>query len=119
MQGVATVRIAELDGIHLTAGAYAAVILTATFASVRTAGISGAGMIMLSMVLTSVGLPIDGIAMIMGIDRIVDMCRTAMNVLGDAVYAMIVADKEGAFDRRVFEAGGLLEVQARLSRRGF
>lgn len=104
MQGVAAVFIAELYSVPLTMGAYMTIIATATLASIGTAGIPGSGMIMLSMVLTSVGLPIEGIAMIMGIDRFVDMCRSVMNILGDATCTMIIADQEGELDRSVFEA---------------
>ena len=89
MQGVAVVFIAEAYGMLGT------VILTATLASVGTAGVPGVGLVTLAMVLTSVGLPTEGIALIMGIDRILDMTRTAVNVTGDAVCTTIVAHKEG------------------------
>jgi Na+/H+-dicarboxylate symporter len=95
MQGVAVVFIAAVYNIDLTLGDYIAVILTATLASVGTAGVPGVGLIMLSMVLTQVGLPVEGIALIMGVDRILDMTRTAVNITGDAVCTLIIAKSEG------------------------
>lgn len=71
------------------------VLLTATLASIGTAGVPGVGIIMLSMVLTSVGLPVEAIALILGVDRLLDMCRTAMNITGDAVCAVYVERTEG------------------------
>ena len=95
MQGVAVVFIAAVYGVDLTMGDYVAVILTATLASIGTAGVPGVGLIMLSMVLAQVGLPIEGIALIMGVDRILDMTRTAVNITGDAVCTLIIAQTEG------------------------
>ncbi len=95
MQGVAVVFIAAVYNVDLTLGDYIAVILTATLASVGTAGVPGVGLIMLSMVLTQVGLPVEGIALIMGVDRILDMTRTAVNITGDAVCTLIIAKTEG------------------------
>jgi Na+/H+-dicarboxylate symporter len=95
MQGVAVVFIASVYGVSLSMGDYITVILTATLASIGTAGVPGAGAIMLSMVLAQVGLPIEGIALIMGVDRIIDMNRTAVNVTGDAVCTLIIAKTEG------------------------
>lgn len=102
MQGVAVVFIANAYNIDLTAADFATVILTATIASVGTAGIPSVGLITLSMVLQSVGLPVEGIAMIMGIDRILDMARSAINVSGDASGTIIVANSVGAFDKEKF-----------------
>ncbi len=102
MQGVATVFIAQAFGIDLTLGQYLTVILTATLASIGTAGVPGVGMIMLSMVLTQVGLPVEGIALVLGVDRILDMLRTAVNITGDATVATLVAKSEGHFDKAVF-----------------
>lgn len=102
MQGVASVFVAQLYGVTLTANSYLTIIITATLASIGTAGIPGSGLIMLSMVLTSVGLPVEGIAMIMGIDRFVDMCRSTINILGDAVCTLIIAKGENEFDESVF-----------------
>lgn len=95
MQGVATVFIAQVYGVNLGPADYLAVILTATLASVGTAGVPGVGLIMLSMVLTQVGIPVEGIGLIMGVDRILDMTRTAVNITGDAVCTLIVAKTEG------------------------
>ena len=102
MQGVAVVFIANAYNIDLTATDFATVILTATIASVGTAGIPSVGLITLSMVLQSVGLPVEGIAMIMGIDRILDMARSAVNISGDASGTIIVANSVGAFDKEKF-----------------
>ena len=102
MQGVAVVFIAEAYGIELTPTMLGTVILTATLASVGTAGVPGVGLITLAMVLTSVGLPTEGIALIMGIDRILDMARTAVNVTGDAICTTIVASQAGLVDKEVF-----------------
>ena len=102
MQGVAVVFIAEAYGMELTPSMLMTVILTATLASVGTAGVPGVGLVTLAMVLTSVGLPTEGIALIMGIDRILDMLRTAVNVTGDAVCTTIVANHEGLVDKEVF-----------------
>lgn len=105
MQGVATVFLAQAYGIELTATTLLTVILTATLASVGTAGIPGSGLIMLSMVLAQAGIPIEGIAIIMGIDRLLDMCRTAINIIGDTVCTLIIAKQEGEFDSKIFYEG--------------
>ncbi len=102
MQGVAVVFIAQAFGIELTLANLATVVLTATIASIGTAGVPSVGLVTLAMVLTSVGLPTEGIALIMGIDRILDMLRTAVNITGDAVCTTIVCHQEGALDREVF-----------------
>lgn len=98
-QGCAVIFIANAYGIPLTTGNLITVILTAVLASVGTAGVPGAGMIMLSMVLASIGLPVEGVALIMSIERIVDMFRTAFNVTGDVVATFVSANKEGLVDR--------------------
>lgn len=103
MQGVAVIFIAEAYGIPLGAGGILTVIATATIASIGTAGVPSVGLVTLSMVLTSVGLPTEGIALIMGIDRILDMLRTAVNITGDAVCTTIVSKQEGAFRKEVFD----------------
>ncbi|MBU1311366.1 dicarboxylate/amino acid:cation symporter [Rheinheimera muenzenbergensis] len=102
MQGVATVFIAQVFGVDLTLADYLMVILTATLASVGTAGVPGVGLIMLAMVLQQVGLPVEGIALIIGVDRLLDMTRTAVNVTGDAMVSCIVAKSEKEFDPDVF-----------------
>ncbi|BAP55131.1 sodium:dicarboxylate symporter [Thioploca ingrica] len=104
MQGVATLFIANVYSIHLTNGDYAMVIVTATLASIGTAGVPGVGLIMLAMVLNQVGLPVEGIALIMGVDRLLDMMRTAVNITGDAVAAVIMAKSEGALDHQIYLA---------------
>ena len=93
-QGVCTIFIASCYGISLTLGQQLVVILTATLASVGTAGVPGAGMIMLAMVLQSVGLPTEGIALVAGIDRIFDMGRTTVNITGDAACTVVVSHLE-------------------------
>ena len=102
MQGVAVVFIAQVYGIHLSPADLATVVVTATLASIGTAGVPSVGLVTLSMVLASVGLPIEGIALIMGIDRILDMMRTAVNITGDAVCTTIVAHQEKVLDKEVF-----------------
>lgn len=102
MQGVAVVFIAQAYGIALTPMDYVTVIATATLASIGTAGVPSVGLVTLSMVLTSVGLPIEGIGFIMGIDRILDMSRTAVNITGDAVCTTIVAQQNQALDKEIF-----------------
>ncbi len=102
MQGVATVFVAQLYGIDLSGADYLLVILTATLASIGTAGVPGVGLIMLVMVFNQVGLPVEGIMFIIGVDRLLDMMRTAVNVCGDATIATIVADSEQELDRNVY-----------------
>ena len=104
MQGVAVIFIAQAYGIDLTPSALATVVATATVASIGTAGVPSVGLVTLSMVLTSVGLPTEGIALTMGIDRILDMLRTAVNITGDAVCTTIIARQQGAFKKEVFDA---------------
>ncbi|WP_254693756.1 dicarboxylate/amino acid:cation symporter [Shewanella sp. MEBiC00475] len=102
MQGVATVFIAQVFGIELSIMDYATVVVTATLASIGTAGVPGVGLIMLAMVLNQVGLPVEGIALIIGVDRMLDMIRTAVNVTGDAVATVIIAKSEGEFNEDIF-----------------
>ena len=102
MQGVAVVFVAQAFGITLTPIDYLTVIATATLASIGTAGVPSVGLITLSMVFTSVGLPVEGIALIMGIDRILDMTRTAVNITGDAICTTIVAYQNKDVDIEVF-----------------
>jgi Na+/H+-dicarboxylate symporter len=99
MQGVATVFIANVYAIDLTIADYLTVIMTATLASIGTAGVPGVGLIMLAMVLNQVGLPVEGIALIIGVDRLLDMMRTAVNVTGDAAATIIIAKSENALDK--------------------
>lgn len=102
MQGVATVFIANVYGIELDLLDYLTVIGMAVLASVGTAGVPGVGLIMLAMVFNQVGLPVEGIALIMGVDRLLDMLRTAVNITGDAVVTVIVAKSENSLSVTVF-----------------
>ena len=103
MQGVATVFLANVYGIDLGIGGYLTVVGMAVLASIGTAGVPGVGMVMLTMVLGQVGLPIEGIALILGVDRLMDMIRTAVNITGDAMVTCVVAKSEGQLDRAVFD----------------
>ncbi|MEZ9274846.1 dicarboxylate/amino acid:cation symporter [Vibrio sp. 10N.286.54.B2] len=118
MQGVATAFIAQAYNIDLSMGDYLMVILTATLASVGTAGVPGVGLVMLAMVLNQVGLPLQGIALIMGVDRLLDMIRTAVNITGDSAVSIIVAKSEGALDESRFNdpAAGEKEEEVKLAR---
>ncbi|MBU2428811.1 MAG: dicarboxylate/amino acid:cation symporter [Gammaproteobacteria bacterium] len=102
MQGVATVFIAQVYNIDLTISDYMLVVLTATLASIGTAGVPGVGLVMLAMVLQQVGLPVEGIALIIGVDRLLDMTRTAVNVTGDAMVSCLVGKSEKCMDLDVF-----------------
>ncbi|MDH5299913.1 MAG: dicarboxylate/amino acid:cation symporter [Gammaproteobacteria bacterium] len=113
MQGVATVFIANVYGVELGVTGYLVVIAMAVLASIGTAGVPGVGLIMLAMVLHQVGLPVEGIALIMGVDRLLDMMRTAVNVTGDAMVSVIVAGSENTLDRQRYDdprAGDAEEV---------
>jgi len=112
MQGVATVFIANAYGVELGITGYLTVILMSVLASIGTAGVPGVGLIMLSMVFTQVGLPVEGIGLILGVDRLLDMIRTAVNVSGDAAVSVIVAKSEGKLDESIFndmDAGKITE----------
>ncbi|MGB1191461.1 MAG: dicarboxylate/amino acid:cation symporter [Pseudomonadales bacterium] len=102
MQGVATVFIAQVYQIDIGLAGYLTVILTATLASIGTAGVPGVGLVTLALVLQQVGLPVEGIALIIGVDRLLDMLRTALNVTGDSVVSCVVAKSEDAIDANVF-----------------
>ena len=90
MQGIATVFIANIYGIELLFMDYITIIITATLASIGTAGVPGVGIIMLGMVLNQVGLPLEGIAIVMGVDRFLDMLRTSVNISGDAMVSIVI-----------------------------
>lgn len=109
MQGVATLFVAQVYDIPLTFGMMLTVVLTATLASIGTAGVPGAGAIMLTLVLQSIGLPLEGIGLIMGVDRLVDMARTAINVTGDAVCTTIIAKQEGELNEAIFNSDIVIE----------
>ena len=109
MQGVATAFIAQAYQIDIGLAGYLTVILTATLASVGTAGVPGVGLITLAMVLQQVGLPVEGIALIIGVDRLLDMLRTAVNVTGDSMVTTTVAKSEGLWNQAVFEGRETIE----------
>ena len=102
MQGVACIFISQLYGIDLDFNALMTIIITATLASIGTAGVPGVGMVTLSMVLTSVGLPIEGIGLIMGVDRLLDMARTTVNVMGDCACTLSVSNSENELDKEKY-----------------
>ena len=102
MQGVATVFIAQAYGIDLAMSDFLLVILTATLASIGTAGVPGVGLIMLAMVLQQVGLPVEGIALIIGVDRLLDMLRTSVNVCGDSMIACIISSSENSLKQEIY-----------------
>jgi Na+/H+-dicarboxylate symporter len=104
MQGTATVFIAQVYGIELSVVQLLTVVLTATLASIGTAGVPAVGLIMLALVLQQAGLPVAGVGLILGIDRILDMARSAVNVTGDCTVACIVARSENELDEAVFNA---------------
>jgi Na+/H+-dicarboxylate symporter len=103
MQGVATIFIANLYGVELGTMGYLTVIMMSVLASIGTAGVPGVGLIMLSMVFTQVGLPVEGIGLILGVDRLMDMIRTAVNVSGDAVVSVIVAKCESSLNIALYQ----------------
>ena len=110
MQGVAAMFIAQIFGIDLTIQQQLMIILTATLSSIGTAGVPGAGIVMLTMVVQQVGLPIEGIALVLSVDRIIDMFRTATNITGDAVCTMIIANSEGELNRDIYYNEEVKEV---------
>ena len=99
-QGVCSVFIASCFGVDLTVSQMLTIVLTATLASIGTAGVPGSGMIMLAMVLQSVGLPVEGIALVAGVDRIFDMGRTTVNITGDAACTLAVSRMEERKEQR-------------------
>ena len=110
MQGVATVFIANIYAIDLGLGGYLTVILLATLASIGTAGVPGVGIVTLTMVLIQVGLPVEGISFIIGIDRLLDMSRTVVNICGDATVACIVGHSENALDEKTYYQKNAAEI---------
>lgn len=112
MQGVATVFIAQAFGLDLALTDYLLVIVTAMLASIGTAGVPGVGLVTLALVLQQVGLPVEGIALIIGVDRILDMIRTAVNVTGDAMVSVTVAHSDGALDKTIFNDPQAGDVKA-------
>ena len=112
MQGIASLFIAQIYGIELGVNAMVTIVLTATLASIGTAGVPGVGMIMLSMVLQSVGLPLEGIGLIMGVERIIDMFRTTVNVMGDNVCTLIISNSENDIDLEKYNSQCEMVVQS-------
>jgi len=108
-QGVCALFIAQAFGIDLAASDYITIILTATLASIGTAGVPGAGLIMLSLVLTTVGLPLEGLAIVAGIDRILDMARTTVNICGDMMVTLLVAKSEDELEKDIFDGNKTLD----------
>ena len=106
MQGAAAIFIAQIYGINLGINTIITIILTATLASIGTAGVPGVGMVMLSMVLQSVGLPIEGIGLILGVDRILDMCRSTLNTMGDCICTIIISKSENSFNEEKYYSNG-------------
>ena len=113
MQGVATVFIANIYHIDLGVSGYLTVIAMSVLASIGTAGVPGVGLIMLSMVFAQVGLPLEGIGLILGVDRLLDMIRTAVNISGDAVVSAVVAKSEGKLQQSTFNDpnAGIFDLQ--------
>ena len=103
-QGVVALFIAQMTGIELSMMDYGMIVLTGTLASIGTAGVPGAGLIMLSIVLSQVGLPLEAIAVIAGIDRILDMARTTVNVAGDLMVTTLVGKSENELDLEIYNA---------------
>lgn len=114
MQGVATVFIANVYAIDLGVSDYITVVGMSILASIGTAGVPGVGLIMLAMVFNQVGLPVEGIGLILGVDRILDMIRTAVNITGDATVSCIVARSEKTIDDAIFQdpdAGIMTDIE--------
>lgn len=105
MQGVATVFIANTYNIDIGFNGYVTVVITATLASIGTAGVPSVGLITLTMVLQQVGLPVQGIALIVGVDRLLDMMRTAVNITGDSAIACIIGNRENSLDHEIYDTG--------------
>lgn len=101
-QGVCALFIAQAFGVDLAFSDYLLIIMTSTLASIGTAGVPGAGLIMLSLVLTTVGLPMEGLAIVAGIDRILDMARTSVNICGDLMVSILVGKSENELDEAIY-----------------
>lgn len=104
MQGVATVFIAQVYGVEIGPGGFLTIVVTATLASIGTAGVPGVGMVMLAMVLRQMELPVEGIGLILGVDRLLDMTRTVVNITGDAIVSCVVAKSEGKLALDVYRS---------------
>ena len=110
-QGMSAVFISQAYGIHLEWQALLTIVVTATLSAIGAAGIPGTGFIMLSVVFSSVGLPIEGLALLAGIDRMREMVSTVLNILGDAVVAVFIAKQEGELDERQYNHEELVELE--------
>jgi dicarboxylate/amino acid:cation (Na+ or H+) symporter, DAACS family len=110
-QGMSAIFISQAYGIHLEWQALITIVVTATLSSIGAAGIPGTGFIMLSVVFSSVGLPIEGLALLAGIDRMREMVSTVLNILGDAVVAIYIAKQEGELDERQYNHEELVELE--------
>ena len=110
MQGVATIFIAQVYNVDLSFTALITVVITAVLASIGTAGVPGVGLIMLAMVLTSVNLPVEGIGLILGIDRLLDMARTSINITGDAACAVMIDQQEKRKAAKNASTSGTIEA---------
>ena len=108
-QAMSAVFVAHAYGISLDISSYITLMLTTMFSSIGTAGIPGGGFIMLSAVLTSVGLPLEGLALLAGIDRLRDMMTTVLNILGDAAVTVLIAKQEKELDERQYYHSELVE----------
>lgn len=108
-QGVSVVFLAQAYGVDLSTADYITIIITTTLASIGTAGVPGAGLIMLSLVLAAVGLPLEGVAIIAGIDRILDMARTSLNVVGDCAVSVVIAKSENEIDLEAYNTPHVLD----------
>ena len=110
-QSMSAVFVAQAYGIPLDLYSYVTLVLTTTFSAIGTAGIPGGGLIMLSAVLASVGLPLEGLAILAGIDRLRDMMTTVLNILGDAAVTVLIAKQEGELDERQYYHSELVEFE--------
>ncbi len=110
-QGIASVFVAQMYGIDLSLQSLIIIVVTATLSAIGTAGIPGAGFLILSMVLKSVGLPLEGLALIFAIDRLRDMVGTVVNIVGDAVVAVYIAKSEGELDIKQYQDSHILALE--------
>lgn len=110
-QGVAAVFIAQVYGIPLTMIDQLMIVLTATMASVGAAGVPGAGIVTLTMVLQTIGIPLEGIGLILGVDRILDMCRTVVNITGDASCSVFISRTEKKYASVIENPVGIIEPE--------
>ena len=104
MQGCATFFLASLYGIDLGINEIVTIVITATIASIGTAGIPSAGIIMLTVIFTQIGIPLEGITLLLGVDRLLDMMRTSVNVSGDLCISCVIASSEKKINEKVFNS---------------